>query len=395
MTNTFPKIFLNKGKEHSLKRFHPWVFSGAINRMEGNLEEGCIAEVYSSDKAFLGMGHYQPGSISVRIFSFEKINPNIDFWKSKLQEAVNFRTNIGLFNNKDTNVYRMVFAEGDLLPSLIIDYYNGTAVIQAYSAGMFYHLEDITAALKSIYGNKLKAVYNKSKDTLPNKFANESTDGYLFGSLTENVVVENGNKFIIDWEKGQKSGFFIDQRENRQLLAQYSKGKKVLNTFCYTGGFSVYALNAGAEFVHSVDVSKPAIEITNKNVELNGKSANHESFAVDVFDFLKDINDKYDVIVLDPPAFAKSRNVSHNAVQGYKRINVEALKRIKKGGLLFTFSCSQVINRTLFNNTIIAAAIEAKRKVRIMHQLSQAADHPINIFHPEGEYLKGLVVYVE
>jgi 23S rRNA (cytosine1962-C5)-methyltransferase len=287
------------------------------------------------------------------------------------------------------------FAEGDMMPSLIIDYYNQTAVIQAYSVGMLNHLDDITEALKAIYGKKLKAVYNKSKETLPNKFIGDSKDGYLFGSLNENMVVENGNRFFIDWEKGQKSGFFIDQRENRQLLAQYSKGKKVLNTFCYTGGFSVYALNAGAEFVHSVDISKPAIEITNRNVELNGKSANHESFAVDVFDYLKDIKDKYDIVVLDPPAFAKSRNVSHNAVQGYKRINMEALKRIKKGGLLFTFSCSQVINRTLFNNTVIAAAIEAKRNVRIMHQLSQAADHPINIFHPEGEYLKGLVLYVE
>ena len=395
MDHIFPKIIIHKGKEHSLNRFHPWVFSGAINKIEDNLEEGCIAEVYAYDKKFLGMGHYQPGSIAVRIFSFEKITPDVEFWKAKLQEALNFRTNIGLHNNKSTNVYRMTFAEGDMLPSLIIDYYNQTAVIQAYSAGMFYHLEDITTALKLVYGKKLKAVYNKSKDTLPKKFIGEAKDGYLFGSLNENVVLENGNKFLIDWEKGQKSGFFIDQRENRQLLAQYSKGKKVLNTFCYTGGFSVYALNAGAEFVHSVDISKPAIEITNKNVELNGKTSNHESFAVDVFDYLKDINDKYDIIVLDPPAFAKSRNVSHNAVQGYKRINMEALKRIKKGGLLFTFSCSQVINRTLFNNTVIAAAIEAKRNVRIMHQLSQAADHPVNIFHPEGEYLNGLVLYVE
>ena len=395
MNSTFPKIFIHKGKEHSLKRFHPWVFSGAINKIEGEIEEGCIAEVYSYDKVFLGIGHYQPGSIAVRIFSFEKIAPDREFWIKKLQEALNFRINIGLHDNKQTNVYRMVFAEGDLLPCLIIDYYHGTAVIQAYSAGMYYHLEEITEALKAVYGKKLKAVYNKSKDTLPNKFLNEAQDGYLFGSLKENVVNENGNKFIIDWEKGQKSGFFIDQRENRQLLAQYSKGKKVLNTFCYTGGFSVYALNAGAELVHSVDVSKPAIEITNKNVELNGKSDNHASFAVDVFDFLKNIDDQYDIIVLDPPAFAKSRNVSHNAVQGYKRINAEDLKRIRKGGLLFTFSCSQVINRTLFNNTVIAAAIEAKRKVRIIHQLSQAADHPINIFHPEGEYLKGLVLYVE
>lgn len=395
MTTIFPKIILQKGKENSLKRFHPWVFSGAIAKIEGEINEGDPVEVYAYDNTFLGLGHYQPGSISVRILSFNKTLLDPEFWKGKLEEAVNYRKQVVLNNNPDTNVYRMVYAEGDLLPSLIVDYYNGTAVIQAYSVGMYNSLDEITEALKSIYGSKLKAVYNKSKETLPAKYSSQSEDGYLYGKASDNIVEEYGNKFYIDWEKGQKSGFFIDQRENRKLLASYSKNKKVLNTFCYTGGFSVYALNAGANLVHSVDISKPAIEITDKNVALNEKSEKHQSFAVDVFDFLKNMDQDYDIIVLDPPAFAKSRNVSHNAVQGYKRINMEALKRIKKGGLLFTFSCSQVISRTLFNNTITAAAIEAKRKVRILHQLSQAPDHPINIFHPEGEYLKGLVLYVE
>lgn len=395
MTTIFPKIILQKGKENSLRRFHPWVFSGAIAKIEGEINEGDPVEVYAYDNTFLGLGHYQPGSISVRILSFNKTLLDPEFWKGKLEEAVNYRKQVVLNNNADTNVYRMVYAEGDLLPSLIVDYYNGTAVIQAYSVGMYNSLDEITEALKSIYGSKLKAVYNKSKETLPAKYSSQSEDGYLFGKASDNIVEEYGNKFYIDWEKGQKSGFFIDQRENRKLLASYSKNKKVLNTFCYTGGFSVYALNAGANLVHSVDISKPAIEITDKNVALNEKSEKHQSFAVDVFDFLKNMDQDYDIIILDPPAFAKSRNVSHNAVQGYKRINMEALKRIKKGGLLFTFSCSQVISRTLFNNTITAAAIEAKRKVRILHQLSQAPDHPINIFHPEGEYLKGLVLCVD
>jgi 23S rRNA (cytosine1962-C5)-methyltransferase len=395
MPHSYPKIILHKGKDHSLKRFHPWVFSGAIKKVEGDPIDGSIVDVFSFDSIFIGVGIYQEGTITVRILSFQQERIDLNFWSKKLQDAYNYRTDIGITTNKNSNVYRLAHAEGDSVPSLIIDYYDGTAVIQAYSVGIYNQLENITEALKIVYGSKLKAVYNKSSETLSKKHSETNSDGYLLGSGAYNQVVENDNKFLIDWEKGQKSGFFIDQRENRLLLGNYSNGKKVLNTFCYTGGFSIYALNAGATLVHSVDISKTAVEITDKNVELNGKSNNHQSFAVDVFDFLKNMPEEYDIIVLDPPAFAKSRKVSHNAVQGYKRINYEAIKRIKKGGLIFTFSCSQVISRTLFTNTITAAAIEAKRKVKIIHQLSQAPCHPVNIFHPEGEYLKGLVLFVE
>lgn len=390
------KLYLAPGKEHSLKRQHPWVFSGAIRKADGEPAEGDVVEVYSSKREFLGMGHYAPGSIAVRIFSFEQAEPDYTFWKSKVQKAYDYRQRLGLIDNPDTDVYRLVYAEGDGVPGLIVDFYKDTAVVQTHTVGMYNVREYVTQALQEIYGDRLRAVYDKSAESLPPKAPVQAQNGYLYGQSEGGVVVtEYGNKFFIDWETGQKTGFFIDQRENRDLLARYVKGKSVLNTFCYTGGFSVYALNAGASQVHSVDVSKKAIELTVKNGELSQAPEKHEAFAVDTFEFLKGKEDLYDVIILDPPAFAKSQNVRHNALMGYKRLNAEAMKKIKPGGILFTFSCSQVVDKYLFNNTVMAAAIDAGRNIKIMHHLSQPADHPISIFHPEGEYLKGLVLFVE
>lgn len=393
---SFIKLYLAPGKEHSLKRRHPWVFSGAIRKADGEPAEGEIVEVYSSKHEFLGMGHYAPGSIAVRIISFEQVEPDYTFWLNKVQQAYTYRKGLGLIDNPQTDVYRLVYAEGDGVPGLIVDMYKDTAVVQAHSLGMYYAREHVANALKEIYGDKLKAIYDKSAESLSTKSPVDAVNGYLYGESTGGVVVtENENRFFIDWETGQKTGFFIDQRENRELLARYIKGKSVLNTFCYTGGFSVYALNAGAAEVHSVDVSKKAIELTEKNAELSNHPENHEAWAVDTFEFLKGKEERYDVIVLDPPAFAKSQKVRHNALMGYKRLNAEALKKIKPGGILFTFSCSQVVDKYLFNSTVMAAAIEAGRNIKIMHHLSQPADHPISIFHPEGEYLKGLVLLVE
>lgn len=392
------QITLNKGKENSLLRFHPWVFSGAIKKINGDVREGEIVEVYSSQNQFLGMGHFQIGSIAVRMFSFSRVVPDFAFWKSKLESAYNFRKQLQLTDNTSTNCYRLCFGEGDGLPGFVIDYYNGTAVFQSHSIGMHLLKGEFVKALQEIMGDKLVAVYDKSEDTMPKQAPIKAINGYLWkrSEQTEHstIVLENNNKFLIDWEGGQKTGFFLDQRENRKLLGEYSKDKTVLNTFCYTGGFSVYAANMGAKEVHSIDISKKAIELTDKNIELN-KIQNHQSFAIDTFDFLKNKENIYDIIVLDPPAFAKHQNVKHNAVMGYKRLNYEAIKQLKKGGLLFTFSCSQVVDKYTFNSTIMAAAIEAGRSVRILHHLSQPADHCVNIFHPEGEYLKGLVVQVE
>ncbi|PRY15659.1 SAM-dependent methyltransferase [Pontibacter ummariensis] len=393
---SYIKLYLAPGKEHSLQRQHPWVFSGAIRKADGEPEEGEIVEVYSSKREFLGMGHFAPGSIAVRIFSFEQVEPDYAFWKSKVEKAYAYRQRLGLIENPHTDVYRLVYAEGDGVPGLIVDVYKDTAVVQTHSVGMYLIREHIARALQEIYGKRLKAVYDKSAESLPLKRPIEVENGYLYGASSGGVVVtENENQFFVDWESGQKTGFFIDQRENRELLARYVKGKSVLNTFCYTGGFSVYALNAGAKEVHSVDVSKKAIELTVKNGELSQAPERHEAFAVDTFDFLKGKEDIYDVIILDPPAFAKSQKVRHNALMGYKRLNAEAMKKIKPGGILFTFSCSQVVDRYLFNSTVMAAAIDAGRNIKIMHQLSQPADHPVSIFHPEGEYLKGLVLFVE
>ena len=393
----YVKIVLSSGKDLAAKRFHPWVFSGAIKKMYGDPVEGDVVEVYSNHDEFLGMGHYQPSSIAIRLFSFEKVNPDHSFWKAKLFNAYHFRKTIGLVDNPETNVYRLIHAEGDNMPGLIADYYNGVIVLQSHSVGMYLNREMFTGIFKEIYGDKLIAVYDKSSETLPHMAKISPVDMYLFGKAdTMHEVKEYGNKFYVNWETGQKTGFFIDQRENRNLLRKYVNGKKVLNMFSYTGGFSVYALQAGAAEVYSVDSSKKAMDITEKNIQLNHfDQSKHISKPVDAFEFLKNIDNEYDVIILDPPAFAKHHDVKHNAMQGYKRINLEAMKQIKKGGILFTFSCSQVVDRAMFNSTIMSAAILSGRSVRILHQLSQPADHPINSFHPEGEYLKGLVLYIE
>ena len=392
------QVILSKGKDHSLKRFHPWVFSGAIRKINGDVKEGDIVEVINSDNELLGMGHYQIGSIAVRMFAFEKVDAGYSFWKSKLQKAYNFRTQLNLTNNPATNCYRLFFGEGDGLPGFIIDIYNGTAVFQSHSIGIHLIKPILVDALKEVMGDQLIAVYDKSSETMPKQAPVQAENGYLYkkdsASKSETIVVENDHKFYVDWESGQKTGFFLDQRENRELLGHYSKDKVVLNTFCYSGGFSVYSANEGAKEVHSTDISKKAIELTDRNIILNGIK-NHESYAIDTFEFLKHRENTYDIIVLDPPAFAKHQNVKHNAIMGYKRLNYEAIKQIKSGGLLFTFSCSQVVDKNTFNSTIMAAAIEAGRNVRVLHHLSQPPDHAVNIYHPEGEYLKGLAVHVE
>ena len=377
-------------------RLHPWIFSGAIKKINGNPAEGEVVEVYDNKDNFLCCGHYQIGTIAIRIFTFDKEIIDNTFWHNKILAAINYRKNLGFFDSFNSNVFRLINAEGDNLPGLIIDYYNGVAVIQAHSVGMFLILKDITDILKNILQDKLKAVYNKSLASLPYKSKIEQEDGFLFESSNTNQVQEYGNKYFIDWAKGQKTGFFIDQRENRKLLEYYSKDKSVLNMFCYTGGFSVSALKGGAKMVHSVDSSKKAIELTDKNIELNfPNSEKHISFAEDAFDFLDNIKDKYDVIILDPPAFAKHQKALHNALQGYKRLNQKAISQIKPGGIIFTFSCSQAVSKDNFRKSVFVAATNAGRNLRILHQLSQPVDHPISIFHPEGEYLKGLVLYVE
>lgn len=391
----YSKIVLHPGKEVSPQRFHPWIFSGAIKQQDSNLADGAIVEIYSSKDQFLGMAHYQKGSISARIFSFSKQNVNVDFWAKKIEKSIQFRQFLNLIDNPNTNVFRLIFGEGDGLPGLIMDYYDGHVVFQAHSIGMHLCRHDITEALKLVFKIKLKSVYDKSSETLPTNYAATIKNEFLFGSLSDEIVViENGVKFFIDFINGQKTGFFIDQRENRKLLTNYSQNKRILNTFSYTGGFSMYAAKYGASEVHSVDVSDKAIQLCNKNAELNQLS-NHGGFALDTFDYLKSHGKDYDVIILDPPAFAKSKDVKHNAVIGYKRLNVMALQNIKKGGVLFTFSCSGVVDKNLFYNTITAAAIESRRHIKLLHTLSQPADHPITPNFPEGEYLKGLVFYVE
>lgn len=392
----FSKVILKKGKEESLLRFHPWVFSGAIDTIDSAVEEGDVVMVYGSEGQFLGIGHCAIGSIAVRIFSFQEVTPDLTFWRDKLQSAYNLRKRIGLTDKSHTNVFRLVHGEGDGLPGLIIDYYNGTAVIQAHSVGMWLIRDTLVEALKIVLDNGLKAVYDKSSKTLPFKASIEPVDGYLFGNKLTSEVLEYDNRLLVDWEEGQKTGFFIDQRENRKLLSEYAEGKDILNMFCYTGGFSTYAMQGGAKSVHSVDSSVKAIELTNQNVELNFPGDNrHKAFTADAFDYMQDIKDKYDLIVLDPPAFAKHKNVLGQALQGYKRLNLRAFQQIKPGGILFTFSCSQVVTKTNFREAVFSAAAISKRNVRILRQLTQPGDHPINIYHPEGEYLKGLVLYVE
>lgn len=389
------KVILKKGKEFSIQRFHPWIFSGAIHKMEGQVPDGGHVVVEDFKNNVLGFGHYQNGSIAVRMLSFKKDIPSADFWIEKLKNAVNLRFVSGL-PSPQTNAYRLVHGEGDGLPGLIIDYYDGAVVMQAHSVGMHNDRKDIADALHIVLGESLKSIFYKSHSTLPGKMRDANDDEYLFGmSALPHIVLEHTNKFYVDWEAGQKTGFFLDQRENRKLLGDFSKGKNVLNTFCYTGGFSVYALQAGANFVHSVDASEKAIELTRRNLELNGFDAHQNTcFAVDTFEFLKDKKDQYDLIILDPPAFAKHRDARHQAVKGYQRLNMEAMKVIKSGGVLFTFSCSQVVDRQLFYDTIVSAAIQAGRDVKVLHRISQPADHPVSMFHPEGEYLKGLVLSI-
>lgn len=399
------QVRLRKGKEESLKRFHPWVFSGAIAAIDEGIAEGDVVRVLTNTGDFIAVGHYQEGSIAVRVLTFSDVQIDDKFWHSRLLSALQMRQAIGIADNPNNNTYRLVHGEGDNLPGLIIDVYGQTAVMQAHSIGMHLCRKEIARALVDVMESRISHVYYKSETTLPFMTADDM-NGFLYGNSDDNIATENGLKFRVDWLKGQKTGFFVDQRENRSLLEHYARGKRVLNMFCYTGGFSFYAMRGGAELVHSVDSSAKAIELTKQNVELNFPGdARHEAFCEDAFKFLEGIGmpkansqkpaASYNLIILDPPAFAKHRGALHNALKGYTRLNQKAFEKIEKGGILFTFSCSQVVTKDHFRNAVFTAAALAKRKVRILHQLHQPADHPINIYHPEGEYLKGLVLYVE
>ncbi|WP_276816582.1 class I SAM-dependent rRNA methyltransferase [Segatella maculosa] len=394
----YKSVYLKKGKEESLNRFHPWIFSGAIHHMEEGIEEGDIVNVFTAMNDFIAVGHYQIGSIAVRVLSFSEEEINHSFWCSHLESALKMRQRIGIADNDNNNTYRLVHGEGDALPGLIIDCYGETMVMQAHSVGMHASRKAVCRALVEVMGNRMKHVYYKSETTLPFKAELEQENDFIHGGTDNDIAIENGLKFHVDWLHGQKTGFFIDQRENRSLLEHYAKDKSVLNMFCYTGGFSVYAMRGQAKMVHSVDSSAKAIELTNRNIDLNFPGdKRHEAFCEDAFKYLDNTDNanKYDLIVLDPPAFAKHRKALHNALKGYTRLNVKGLQRIKQGGILFTFSCSQIVSKENFRNAVFTAAAQAGRKVRILHQLHQPADHPINIYHPEGEYLKGLVLYVE
>lgn len=389
-------IKLKPGKERSLFRYHPWIFSGAIAKLPENLMEGELVRVYDHSGNYLATGHYQIGSIAVRILSFTDEDIDLPFWERLIKNAWDTRKAIGLIPSDHNNVFRLIHGEGDGLPGLIVDYYAGVAVLQCHSVGMYKAREIISRALINVMGNLLTAIYDKSESTLPFKAALSPQNGYLYGQADQFIAIENGLKFQVDWLEGQKTGFFVDQRENRDLLGRYSNGKKVLNMFCYTGGFSFYAMRGGAEIVHSVDASARAIELTDKNVNLNfPDDPRHQAFVDDAFKFLDRSANKYDLIVLDPPAFAKHLNVLDNAIQGYKKLNRKGIEIIRPGGLIFTFSCSQVMTKDLFRQTVFTAAANTGRKVKILHQLTQPADHPVSIYHPEGEYLKGLVLYVE
>jgi len=377
-------------------RLHPWIFSGAIKKIDGSPREGDVVEIFSHEKEYLATGHYQIGSIAVRIFSFQQLIPDSEFWKGKIQNAYNLRESLNLTDNRETNVYRLVNGEGDGIPGLIIDFYNGVAVIQMHSIGMYHVRELIADVLKDIYQDRLVAIYDKSETTLPFKANLGAKNEFLFGNLPSVEVIEFGCRFSIDIITGQKTGFFIDQRDNRQLLVHYVQGKQVLNMFCYTGSFSVYAFKGGAALVHSVDSSSKAIELTGKNIQLNRINEDrHLSINADAFSYLNSIRDAYDVIILDPPAFAKHQDALNNALQGYKRLNAKAIEQIRTGGILFTFSCSQAVSKENFRKSVFAAAANTGRHVRILHQLTQPPDHPVSIYHPEGEYLKGLVLQVE
>lgn len=391
----YKKIILKRGKEESLQRFHPWVFSGAIAHIDNGIEEGDIVDVYSNDGNFIAVGHYQIGSIAVRVLDFAQRTIDKDFFAERLQKALELRKSIGLIR-PDNNAFRLVHGEGDFLPGLVIDVYDKTAVVQAHSPGMHFARDIIASALVDITGGVLCNVYYKSETTLPYKAELDPQNDYIIGSYDSNIAVENGLKFRVDWLRGQKTGFFVDQRDNRSLLEHYSQGRSVLNMFCYTGGFSFYALRGNAKLVHSVDSSAKAIQLTNENVELNFPGdKRHQAFEEDAFKFLNGIDGKYDLIVLDPPAFAKHKSALKNALVGYRKLNAKAFDKIRPGGILFTFSCSQAVSKEQFRLAVFSAAAQSGRKVRILHQLTQPADHPVSIYHPEGEYLKGLVLYVE
>lgn len=389
-------VILKRGKEESLQRFHPWIFSGAIQRIEGSPEEGDVVTVYTNDRKFIARGHVQVGSIAVRVLTFKDEPIDLEFWRRRLATAYHLRRSIGIAGSPTNDTYRLVHGEGDSLPGLIIDIYGDTAVMQAHSVGMHVSRAIIAEVVKETLGESLKNIYYKSDTTLPFKADINKDNGYLLGGNAGNVSTEYGLKFHIDWLRGQKTGFFVDQRENRKLLEQYAKGRKLLNMFCYTGGFSIYALRGGAELVHSVDSSAKAIDLTNANVAINfPDDTRHAAYAEDAFDYLERMGNNYDLIILDPPAFAKHRDSLRNALIGYRRLNAKAIEKIQPGGILFTFSCSQVVSKENFRTAVFTAAAIAKRNVRILHQLTQPADHPVNIYHPEGEYLKGLVLYVE
>ena len=389
-------VILKRGKEESLQRFHPWIFSGAIQRIEGKPEEGDVVTVYTNDHKFIARGHVQVGSIAVRVLTFNDEPVDQAFWTRRITTAFDLRERTGISSREDNNTYRLVHGEGDNLPGLIVDIYGDTAVMQAHSVGMHVSRMEIAKAMQEVLGNKLKNIYYKSDTTLPYKADINKDNGYILGGNAGNISTEYGLKFHIDWLRGQKTGFFVDQRENRSLLEKYAKGRKLLNMFCYTGGFSIYALRGGAEIVHSVDSSSKAIDLTNANVEINFPGdTRHTAYAEDAFDFLDRMGNNYNLIILDPPAFAKHRDSLRNALIGYRRLNAKAIEKIQPGGILFTFSCSQVVSKENFRTAVFTAAAMAKRNVRILHQLTQPADHPVSIYHPEGEYLKGLVLYVE
>lgn len=399
----YRNLFLKRGKADSLGRRHPWVFSGAVHHIEGDAREGDKLRVLDDEGRFVAVGHWQIGSIALRVLSFEDEVIDAGFYAGRLAVALDVRKKIGVVrtgandNRENRNdMYRLVHGEGDFLPGLIIDMYGSTAVMQAHSVGMHEDRMLVAEALKRVMGDELKAIYYKSETTLPYKAELGQENGFIHGSTDNNVAVENGLEFHIDWLKGQKTGFFVDQRDNRALLESYAKGRKVLNMFCYTGGFSVYAMRGGAELVHSVDSSAKAVDLVRANIELNFPGdGRHEAFAEDAFRFIEDMDGKYDLVILDPPAFAKHRDALKQALRGYTRLNARAMEKMPKGSILFTFSCSQAVNKDQFRTAIFTAAAQARRNVRILHQLHQPADHPINIYHPEGEYLKGLVLYVE
>ena len=389
-------VILKRGKEESLQRFHPWIFSGAIQRIEGKPEEGDVVTVFTNDRKFIARGHVQVGSIAVRVLTFKDEPIDRQFWERRIATAYDLRERTGISSREDNTTYRLVHGEGDNLPGLIIDIYGDTAVMQAHSVGMHVNRMDIAEAVKECLGDKIKNIYYKSDTTLPYKADINKDNGYIMGGNASNISTEYGLKFHIDWLRGQKTGFFVDQRENRALLEKYAKGRKLLNMFCYTGGFSIYALRGGAEIVHSVDSSSKAIDLTNANAELNFPGdTRHTAYAEDAFDYLDRMGNNYNLIILDPPAFAKHRDSLRNALIGYRRLNAKAIEKIQPGGILFTFSCSQVVSKENFRTAVFTAAAMAKRNVRILHQLTQPADHPVSIYHPEGEYLKGLVLYVE